>query len=108
MTSIAQSAYERVKGDLLKAPGMIEESERRLLFKAAFNCKDLPIVEFGAFFGASTLALASGVISNEINYNPIVCIDAFEVDISHNLYKYVINYAKGASQKSYLREREQN
>ena len=44
MASISQVAYERVKARLLQAPGMIEESERRLLFKAAFNCRNLPIV----------------------------------------------------------------
>ena len=102
MTSISQVAYEKVKTRLLRAPGMIEESERRLLFKAAFDCKNLAIVEFGAFFGASTVALASGAISNGENHNPVICVDAFEVDINHNFYKYVINYAKKCNAEKLL------
>lgn len=94
MKSPAQEAYEEVETKLLRAPGMIEESERRLLFKAAFNCKELPIVEFGAFFGASTLALASGLSSRASNLNQLICIDAFEVEKNHGLHKHVVNFAR--------------
>ena len=93
MKSAAQQAYEKVQKNLLMAPGMVEESERRLLFKAAFNCQ-LPVVEFGAFFGASTLALACGTSAGQAKPTPITCIDAFEVDVNHCFHKHVINYAK--------------
>lgn len=94
MKSAAQSAYEKVQAKLLRAPGMIEESERRLLFKAAFNCQELPIVEFGAFFGASTLALASGLSSRGTNAHQLTSIDAFEVEKNHGLHKHVIEFAR--------------
>ena len=93
MKSAAQQAYEKVQKSLLMAPGMIEESERRLLFKAAFNCR-LPIVEFGAFFGASTLALAKGLSARETKSFPLTSIDAFEVKTDHSFHKHVISYAK--------------
>lgn len=102
MKSSAQEAYEKVQQKLLMAPGMIEESERRLLFKAAFNCKRQPIVEFGAFFGASTLALASGLSAGKENQNQIICIDAFEVDRDHSFHKHVIGYAKNCKAEKLL------
>lgn len=94
MESPAQIAYAKDKETLLKAPGMIEEIERRLLFKAAFNCPTLPIVEFGAFFGASTLALASGLEARRLNNHPLLSIDAFEVDKGHFFHKHVVSYAR--------------
>ena len=84
------------------APGMIEESERRLLFKAAFNCR-LPVVEFGAFFGASTLALACVLSAGQANPEPLTCIDAFEVESDHSFHKHVINYAKNCKAENLLR-----
>lgn len=93
--SIAQIAYEKAIGRIQDAPGMIEEDERRLLFKAAYNCQNLPIVELGAFLGASTLALAKGLEArNENTENKICCIDTFEVSKSHAFHKHVISYAK--------------
>ena len=94
MKSEAQKAYAKVQARLLEAPGMIEESERRLLFKLAFSCRELPIVEFGAFFGASTLALASGLSSRGTNKHQLICIDAFEVDHNHDFHKHVIKFAQ--------------
>ena len=103
MKSKAQIAYEKVQKRLLMAPGMIEESERRLLFKAAFNLSDLPVVEFGAFFGASTLALAFGLAAGQANPKPLTCIDAFEVESDHSFHKHVINYAKHCKAEKLLR-----
>lgn len=94
MKSDAQLAYEKVQKTLHMAPGMIEECEKRLLFKTAFNCRDLPAVEFGAFFGASTLALAHGLSEGQSNPHPLICIDAFEVEADHGFHKHVINHAK--------------
>lgn len=94
MKSTAQTAYEKVRARLLRAPGMVEESERRLLFKAAYGCQSLPIVEFGTFFGASSLALASGIAERKTNKNQLICIDAFEVDKSHPFHKHVMMYSK--------------
>ena len=102
MKSAAQKAYEKVQKSLLMAPGMIEESERRLLFKAAFNCR-LPVVEFGAFFGASTLALAKGLSARETKSFPLTCIDAFEVKTDHSFHKHVISYAKRCKADKLLR-----
>ena len=104
MKSPAQEAYEAIKPKLLRAPGMIEEIECRLLFKAAFNCRALPVVEFGAFFGASTLALASGLEARRLNKHPLLSIDAFEVDKDHFFHKHVINYAKLCGSEHLLRE----
>lgn len=94
MKSEAQQAYEKCRERLLSAPGMIEEKERRLLFKAAYNCPDLPVVEFGTFFGASALALASGLAARNLNPHQIICIDAFEVSKDHRLHKHVMDFAK--------------
>jgi hypothetical protein len=102
MKSAAQTAYEKVKKSLLMAPGMVEESERRLLFKAAFNCR-LPVVEFGAFFGASTLALAHGLSASETKPFPLTCIDAFEVRTDHSFHKHVISYARRCKAEKLLR-----
>ena len=106
MKSAAQQAYEKVQKSLLMAPGMIEESERRLLFKAAFNCQ-LPVVEFGAFFGASTLALAKGQSARETKSFPLTCIDAFEVRTDHSFHKYVISYAKRCKADRLLQTNEE-
>lgn len=94
MSTESQYAFKLCRENLLRAPGMIEESERRLLFKAAYNCLDLPVVEFGTFFGASALALASGLASKGLNPNKVICIDAFEVSKDHGLHKHVIEFAK--------------
>jgi len=103
MKSAAQIAYEKVQKNLLRAPGMIEESERRLLFKAALNCRSLPVAEFGAFFGASTLALACGLSAEQANPMPLTCIDAFEVEANHSFHKHVISYAKHCKAENLLR-----
>ena len=102
MKSPSQVAYEKVQARLAKAPGMIEESERRLLFEAAFNSNGLPIVEFGAFFGASTVALACGAAARTTGQVPIFCIDAFEVDNDHNFHKYVLGYAQSVKPEKLL------
>ena len=102
MKSKAQSAYEDVQKRLLMAPGMIEESERRLLFKYAFNCRSLPVVEFGVFFGASTLALTCGISSMKANPAHLTCIDSFEVEADHSFHKYVIIYAKRCGAENLL------
>lgn len=104
MKSESQKAYEKVQARLLQAPGMIEESERRLLFKAAFK-SNLPVVEFGAFFGASTLALASGVAASENSKRHIYCFDAFEVKQNHPFHKHVIDYAARSNAKHLLRQK---
>ncbi len=96
MKSDAQNAFEKNRQVLYSAPGMIEEAERKLLFKSAFMSLDLPIVEFGSFFGASTLALAKGVKSKR-NCPEIIKIysfDAFKVSRHHAFYEQVINFAK--------------
>ena len=94
MSTESQHAFELCRENLLRAPGMIEESERRLLFKAAYSCTDLPVVEFGTFFGASALALASGLASKGLNPNQVICIDAFKVSKDHGLYRHVISFAQ--------------
>jgi hypothetical protein len=90
----ATAAFNAYKTSLIEAPGMIEDIERRFLFKCAFNCTCLPIVEFGSFFGASTLALASGLHACGINKSKVISIDAFEVALDHPFGRYVEQYSK--------------
>lgn len=96
--------FGQVAERILKAPGMIEPIERKLLFEAAYQCTNLPIVEFGAFFGASTLALALGANAKGTNPHSIFCIDAFEVDESHGFHKHVIAYARACGSEGLLKQ----
>lgn len=96
MQTPAQEAYIKIRAKLLKAPGMIEESERRLLFKLSRSCGKNSIIEFGSFFGASSLALYEGMKQNNYNQSKLYCIDAFEVHEEHPLHQHVIDFAKKA------------
>ena len=71
MKSEDQLAYEKDQKTLQMAPDMIEECEKRLLFKTAFNCKDLPAVECGDFFGASTPALLMDFLKDKATTIPL-------------------------------------
>ncbi len=105
MKSEAQKAYELARNKLLNAPGMIEESERRLLFKSAYNSHGLPIVEFGAFFGASALALAEGFAAKyPLGKQKVLCIDAFEVGHEDAFHKHVILFAEKYKKKHLLQD----
>lgn len=104
MKTAAQEAYEFVRDKLVNAPGMIEESERRLLFKLAYNSQG-PIVEFGAFFGASTLALAEGLAAKyPQRKQKIFCIDAFEAAHDNAFHKHVILFAERFNKAGLLQE----
>ena len=93
MKSEAQICYEKVQNEILSSPGMVEESERRLLFKHAFASRgDQSIVEFGAFFGASSLSLLAG--ANAKKKQKVICIDAYEVSQDHRFCKHVISIAQ--------------
>ncbi|MCP9890259.1 class I SAM-dependent methyltransferase [Cyanobium sp. Aljojuca 7D2] len=84
---------------------MIEESERRLLFKSAYNSHGLPIVEFGAFFGASALALAEGLAAKyPLGKQKVLCIDAFEVGHEDAFHKHVILFAERCNKKHLLQD----
>lgn len=89
-----ENCFLQAKTRLLEAPGMIEESERKLLFLSGYEAGSKNIVEFGAFFGASTLALASGMLANNQSNSKIICIDAFEVSKSHSFYKHVVDFCE--------------
>lgn len=106
MQKMSEILFRERADQICQAPGMIEPTERYLLFDAAYNCTQHTVVEFGAFFGASTLALASGLAARNLNTEKIICVDAFEVSKSNGFHKHVIAYAERWRARHLLKEGE--
>ena len=80
-------------------PGMVQPIEQRLLYSGA-RCLHLApgesMVEFGTFFGRSTLSIAQGLRDNERGdaSNVLYVYDSFECDLRGGLAPYVHEFAR--------------
>jgi hypothetical protein len=80
-------------------PGMVDPMEQRLLYGGA-RCAQLvageSMVEFGTFFGRSTLSIADGLRDNPRGdaSNILHAYDSFECDLRGGLVPYVVQFAK--------------
>jgi hypothetical protein len=80
-------------------PGMIEPSERELLYKLSRALAFVPgecVVEFGAFFGRSTNCIAQGLAANEtFKANcAFYTYDSFECDENGGFAPHVLAFAE--------------
>ena len=105
MASPAEVAYRRRRDEILRLPGMIEEVERRLLFKIGYQLPhNAIVVEFGTFLGASLACVLAGLTESPIKSSGIemISFDGFNCHTSSGLYEYVIGYCRKAGLEDFL------
>lgn len=104
-TRVTQTMSQR----FMSIPGMTEMDERATLYATArsIDFSELNAIEFGAFFGASTAAIAEGMAASSKTARLYVC-DSFSCKKAPGFYPHLMRYVKNHKITSGIIERGGN